>query len=82
MSAYLRVTILGQHLQHRRFSALNVSHKNQFTPHNQRLRVSSFLHDENVIYIYIYFVTSNLLLLWFVYPENGSGRKEKKMSQR
>lgn len=54
MSAYLRVTILGQHLQHRRFSALNVSHKNQFTPHNQRLRVSSFLHDENVIDRYIY----------------------------
>lgn len=47
MSAYLWITILRQDLQHRRFSALNVSHKNQFTSHDQRLRVSSFLHGVN-----------------------------------
>lgn len=41
---HLWVTVFGQHLQHRRFSALNVSHEHEFTPHNQRLRVSSFLH--------------------------------------
>lgn len=47
ISAYLWITILRQDLQHRRFSALNVSHKNQFTSHDQRLRVSSFLHGVN-----------------------------------
>lgn len=41
---YLWITILGQDLQHRRFSALNVSNQHQFTPHHQRLRVSPFLH--------------------------------------
>lgn len=45
--AYLWITILRQDLQHRRFSALNVSHKNQFTSHHQRLCISSFLHDPN-----------------------------------
>lgn len=44
-SAYLWITILRQDLQHRRFSALNVSYKHQFTPHHQRLRISPFLHD-------------------------------------
>lgn len=43
--AYLWITILRQDLQHRRFSALNVSHKNQFTSHHQRLCISPFLHD-------------------------------------
>lgn len=41
---YLWVTVLRQDLQHRRFSALNVSNKNQFASHHQRLRISSFLH--------------------------------------
>lgn len=45
---YLWVTILSQDLQHRRFSALNVSHKNQFTPHDQRLCISPLLHDVSV----------------------------------
>lgn len=44
-SNYLWVAVLRQHLQHRRFSALNVSNKNQFASHHQRLRISSFLHD-------------------------------------
>lgn len=41
---YLWVAVLRQDLQHRRFSALNVSNKNQFASHHQRLRISSFLH--------------------------------------
>lgn len=44
---YLWITILRQDLQHRRFSALNVSHKNQFTSDHQRLSVSPFLHGGN-----------------------------------
>lgn len=43
-SNYLWVTVLRQDLQHRRFSALNVSNKNQFASHHQRLCISSFLH--------------------------------------
>ena len=63
MFTYLWVAVLGQDLQHRRFSALNISHKNQFTSHHQRLVVSPFLHYVIVIvqcfaeiYIFIYYV--------------------------
>ena len=60
MFTYLWVAVLGQDLQHRRFSALNISHKNQFTSHHQRLVISPFLHYVIInvqcfaeIYIYI-----------------------------
>lgn len=43
-AAYLWITILRQDLQHRRFSALYVSHEHQFAPHHQRLIVPSLLH--------------------------------------
>lgn len=47
VSHYLWVAVLRQDLQHRRFSALDVSNKDQFTSGHQRLRVSSLLHGFN-----------------------------------
>lgn len=42
--AYLWIAILREDLQNRRFSALNIANKNQFTSHHQRLWISPFLH--------------------------------------
>lgn len=46
-AAYLWITVLGKDLQHRRFSALNISYQHQFTSHHQWLCISSFLHGYN-----------------------------------
>lgn len=74
LDTYLWITVLRQDLQHRRFSALNVSHKNQFTSHHQRLCISPFLHDVNDGPIFFF--------LLFVFAENVKKKKEKEKREK
>lgn len=46
-ASYLWITVLREDLQHRRFSALNISNQHQFTSHHQRLCTPPFLHFSN-----------------------------------